>query len=58
MKNKVLKAMACFMSVCMLSMSLAGCGDDAGDKSSTPSSDTPKTSDEQPSGGADDASQP
>jgi len=56
MKNKVLKAMACAMSVCMLSMSLAGCGNDDAGQSSTPSSDTP--SNQESSGGSDDASTP
>ncbi len=57
MKNKVLKAMACAMSVCMLSASLAGCGNDDAGNSSTPSgsSDTPT---QESSGGADDASTP
>lgn len=43
MKRKLLKAMACAMSVCMLSMSLAGCGDDSSE-SSTPGSSTPESS--------------
>lgn len=43
MKRKLLKAMACAMSVCMLSMSLAGCGDDSS-QSSTPGSSTPGSS--------------
>ena len=49
MKRKVLKAMACAVSVCMMSMSLAGCGnDDAGNGSSSGSS-----SSEESSGGED-----
>lgn len=40
MKRKLLKTMACAMSVCMLSMSLAGCGDDSGDSSSPSTPDT------------------
>lgn len=44
MKRKLLKAMACAMSVCMLSMSLAGCGDDSNSGSSTPGSSTPDSS--------------
>lgn len=61
MKNKVLKAMACLMSVCMLSTSLAGCGNDDSGQSSTPSSDSQpssSTQESESSGGADDASTP
>lgn len=52
MKNKVLKAMACAMSVCMLSMSLAGCGngDDQGSSTPSGSSDTPTTTQESQGG--------
>lgn len=47
MKNKVVKALACTMSVCMLSASLAGCGNDDGNQSSQGSqgsSDTQQSS--------------
>lgn len=44
MKRKFLKAMACAMSVCMLSASLAGCGNDAEEGSSTPGSDSAEDS--------------
>lgn len=50
MKRKFLKAMACAMSVCMLSASLAGCGNEAGENSSTPGNDTPAESTPAPAG--------
>ena len=43
MKRKFLRSMACAMSVCMLSMSLAGCGNDAAE-SSAPESSSPEDS--------------
>lgn len=58
MKRKFLKTMACAMSVCMLSMSLAGCGNDAGEGSSAPGSSTPESStpeSEDQQGGADES---
>lgn len=50
MKRKFLKAMACAMSVCMLSMSLAGCGDDAGNDSSAGNSNDSQESEDPGSG--------
>ena len=49
MKRKFLRTMACAMSVCMLSMSLAGCGSDAGD-SSAPESSSPESGSPEDSG--------
>lgn len=57
MKRKVLKAMACAMSVCMMSMSLAGCGNDDAGSSSSPSgssgSGSSASDSQESSGGAD-----
>lgn len=59
MKRKFLKAMACAMSVCMLSMSLAGCGDDSKESSSTPDNSTPDSQTEESSDpGSDESSDP
>ena len=57
MKKKFLKAMACAMSVCMLSMSLAGCGDEPkeeskpADKSQESSKEESKAGDDQQASG-------
>lgn len=50
MKRKFLRTMACAVSVCMLSMSLAGCGNDAAEGGSSDSSVPESSSSEESTG--------
>lgn len=56
MKKKFLKAMACAMSICMLSMSIAGCGDDTAEDSKTPQSSQQESKEESKGGDSQQAS--